>query len=111
MQALIIGDTAQIEVTSNASAALMSKIPPAHFCSTVLRLVALHVISLGDGYSLENVCGGHHLYASATRAENILLHLLIPLVMRVGTGRKGTKTIYIQLIKIFIFIFIEKLHS
>ncbi|XP_031777864.1 protein unc-80 homolog isoform X3 [Nasonia vitripennis] len=87
-QALIIGDTAQIELTSSASAALMSKIPPQHFCSTVLRLIALQVISLGEGYTLENVCGGHSMFATAARAENVLLNLLVPLFLRVGTGRK-----------------------
>lgn len=87
-QALIVGDMGLVEVTSAASAALMSKIPPQHFCSTVLRLIALHVISLGEGYSLENVCGGQQMFASQTRTENMLLNLLIPLFLRVGTGRK-----------------------
>ncbi|XP_063984989.1 protein unc-80 homolog isoform X3 [Diachasmimorpha longicaudata] len=87
-QALIVGDMGQVEVTSAASAALMSKIPPQHFCSTVLRLIALHVISLGEGYTLENVCGGNSMFASQIRTENVLLNLLIPLFLRVGTGRK-----------------------
>ncbi|KAG7191052.1 hypothetical protein KM043_007098 [Ampulex compressa] len=87
-QSLIIGDTPPEDVTSASSYALMSKIPPQHFCSTVLRLIALHVISLGEGYSLENVCGGHAMFATQTRTENMLLNLLIPLFLRVGTGRK-----------------------
>ncbi|XP_011346095.1 protein unc-80 homolog isoform X3 [Ooceraea biroi] len=87
-QALIVGDTPE-DVTSASAAALMSKIPPPHFCSTVLRLVALHMISFGDGYALENVLGGQtSLFATQTRTENILLNLLIPLFLRVGTGRK-----------------------
>ena len=72
----------------------MSKIPPQHFCSTVLRLIALHVISLGDGYSLENICGGHGMFSTHTRTENVLLNLLIPLFLRVGTGRKGITNIF-----------------
>lgn len=60
----------------------MSKIPPQHFCSTVLRLIALYVISLGEGYL-------HAMFATQTRIENVLLNLLIPLFLRVGTGRKG----------------------
>lgn len=95
-QSLIIGDTSQIEVTSSASAALMNKIPPDRFCSTVLKLIALHVISLGEGYSLENVCGGHSMFATPTRAENVLLHLLIPLFLRVGTGREGKYYIFLE---------------
>jgi hypothetical protein len=73
----------------------MSKIPPPHFCSTVLRLIALHMISLGEGYALENVLGGSHsLFATQTRAENMLLNLLIPLFLRVGTGRKGKSVVH-----------------
>ncbi|XP_046741999.1 protein unc-80 homolog isoform X7 [Diprion similis] len=88
-QALIIGDTTGlVEVASAASAALMSQIPPQHFCSTVLRLIALHVISLGEVYSLENVCGGQSMFATQNRTESVLLNLLIPLFLRVGTGRK-----------------------
>ncbi|XP_014469276.1 PREDICTED: protein unc-80 homolog isoform X4 [Dinoponera quadriceps] len=87
-QALIVGDTPAEDVTSASAAALMSKIPPQHFCSTVLRLIALHVISYGEGYSLENVLGGQAMFASQTRTENTLLNLMIPLFLRVGTGRK-----------------------
>lgn len=89
LQALIVGDTPPEDVTSASAAALMSKIPPPHFCSTVLRLIALHVISFGEGYSLENVLGGQNMFTNQTRTENALLNLLIPLFLRVGTGRKG----------------------
>ena len=92
-QSLIVGDTSGIEVTSSASQALMSKIPPSYFCTQVLRLIALQVISLGEGYSLENVCGGHAMFANPARAENVLLNLLIPLLLRVGTGREGNKNL------------------
>ncbi|EFN65650.1 Uncharacterized protein KIAA1843 [Camponotus floridanus] len=87
-QALIVGDTPPEDVTSASAAAVMSKIPPQHFCSTVLRLIALHVISYGEGYSLENVLGGQSMFATQTRTENTLLNLLIPLFLRIGTGRK-----------------------
>ncbi|XP_023318464.1 protein unc-80 homolog isoform X2 [Trichogramma pretiosum] len=87
-QSLIIGDTQGIEITSSATVALMSRIPPPFFCSTVLRLIALQVISLGEGYTLENVCGSHAMFATAARAENVLLNLLIPLFLRVGAGRQ-----------------------
>jgi len=70
---------------------LPAPLPPPHFCSTVLRLIALHVISFGEGYSLENVLGGQNMFATQTRTENALLNLLIPLFLRVGTGRKGKK--------------------
>ncbi|XP_026299995.1 protein unc-80 homolog isoform X6 [Apis mellifera] len=80
-QSLIIGDTPPEDMTSASSAALMSKIPPQHFCSTVLRLIALYVISLGEGYL-------YAMFGTQTRIENMLLNLLIPLFLRVGTGRK-----------------------
>jgi hypothetical protein len=32
---------------SSAGAAIMGKLPPAHFCSTVVRLLALQVRALG----------------------------------------------------------------
>lgn len=88
-QSLTIGDISQIEITSTASAALMSKIPPQQFCSTVLNLLALQVISLGEGYTLESVCGCQSMFATALRAENALLNLFIPLLLRVGTGQTG----------------------
>ncbi|XP_025991096.1 protein unc-80 homolog isoform X8 [Solenopsis invicta] len=91
-QALIVGDNLSEDLTSASTAALMNKlpspIPPPHFCSAVLRLIALHVISFGEGYSLENVIGGQNMFATQTRTENALLNLLIPLFLRVGTGRK-----------------------
>lgn len=72
---------------------LPAPLPPPHFCSTVLRLIALHVISFGEGYSLENVLGGQNMFATQTRTENALLNLLIPLFLRVGTGRKGKRCV------------------
>nr|XP_033339451.1 protein unc-80 homolog isoform X5 [Megalopta genalis] len=90
-QSLINGDVPVEDLTSASAATLMNKLPPAHFCSTVLRLIALHVISLGEGYTLENVCGGHSMFATQTRTENTLLNLLIPLFLRVGTGRKDVQ--------------------
>lgn len=89
LQSLVIGDTNNVEMTSASTAALMSKIPPSHFCSTVLRLIALYVISLGEGYSLENICGGHAMFSTQTKVESMMLNMLIPLLLRVGTGRKG----------------------
>ncbi|KOC65753.1 Protein unc-80 like protein, partial [Habropoda laboriosa] len=80
-QSLIIGDTPSEDMTSAVSADLMNKIPPQHFCSTVLRLITLYVTSLGEGYL-------HTMFSTQTRIENILLNLLIPLCLRVGTGRK-----------------------
>lgn len=89
----------------------MSKIPPQHFCSTVLRLIALHVISYGEGYSLENVLGGQSMFATQTRTENTLLNLLIPLFLRIGTGRKGKKCIIRNIQKSYIMNYLHHFAS
>lgn len=93
-QLLIIGDTGQIEVTNGASLALMSKIPPQNFCSAVLRLLCLQILSLGEGYSLETTTGGYAMFSSAARTENLLLNLFIPLFFRVMTRnvREGMRS-------------------
>lgn len=36
---------------SGAGAALLGKLPPAHFCSTVVRLLALQVRALGVSFN------------------------------------------------------------
>lgn len=49
LQALIVGDTTSniAECVSSATAALMSQVPPPHFCSTVVRLIALQILAVG----------------------------------------------------------------
>ncbi|CAG4970497.1 unnamed protein product [Parnassius apollo] len=66
----------------------MSQPPPPHFCSTVVRLIALQVNNTGDSYSLEQMCGGTAIFPSAEKTENMLMNLLMPLCLRVGSGRK-----------------------
>jgi hypothetical protein len=49
-QALIVGETASAgvgECMSSATAALMGQVPPPHFCSTVVRLIALQILAIG----------------------------------------------------------------
>ncbi|CAK1579375.1 unnamed protein product [Parnassius mnemosyne] len=88
VQALIVSDNNSGENLSSATAALMSQPPPPHFCSTVVRLIALQVINTGDSYSLEQMCGGTAIFPSAEKTENMLMNLLMPLCLRVGSGRK-----------------------
>lgn len=47
LQALIVSENNSGENLSSATAALMSQPPPPHFCSTVVRLIALQVINTG----------------------------------------------------------------
>lgn len=88
VQALIVSDNNSGENLSSATAALMSQPPPPHFCSTVVRLIALQVINTGDNYSLEQMCGGSATFQSAEKTENMLMNLFMPLCLRVGSGRK-----------------------
>ncbi|KAJ9574016.1 hypothetical protein L9F63_008613, partial [Diploptera punctata] len=90
-QSLIVGETTSAgmgECVSSASAALMSQVPPPHFCSTVVRLIALQILAIGETYSLEQVCGGSSVFPTQEKTENMLMNLLMPLCLRVGSGRK-----------------------
>ncbi|KAJ2947492.1 hypothetical protein O0L34_g17278 [Tuta absoluta] len=88
IQALIVSENTSGENLSSATAALMSQPPPPHFCSTVVRLIALQVINAGDSYSLEQMCGGSAVFPNAEKTENMLMNLFMPLCLRVGSGRK-----------------------
>ncbi|CAG9579717.1 unnamed protein product [Danaus chrysippus] len=88
VQSLIVSDNSSGENLSSATAALMSQPPPSHFCSTVVRLIALQVVNAGDSYSLEQMCGGSAIFQTAEKTENMLTNLFMPLCLRVGSGRK-----------------------
>ncbi|XP_050101355.1 protein unc-80 homolog isoform X2 [Anopheles aquasalis] len=90
VQNLIVNEPGNFpEGVSGAGAALMSKSPPAFFCSNVVRLVALQVVSPVDSLShgLEQICGGSADFPSQEKAENFLMHLLMPLCLKVCSGR------------------------
>jgi len=42
-----------------------------------------------ETYSLEHVCGGGSVFPTQDKTENMLMNLLMPLCLRVGSGRKG----------------------
>ncbi|KAH8363403.1 hypothetical protein KR084_009623 [Drosophila pseudotakahashii] len=75
------------EGVSSAGAALMSQNPPAFFCSAVVRLVALQVVSPVDCFSLVQICGGSAEFATQEKAEGFLMHLIMPLCLKVCSGR------------------------
>ena len=60
---------------------------PAFFCSTAVRLVALQVVSPVDCFSLEQICGGSAEFPTQEKAEGFLMHLLMPLCLKVCSGR------------------------
>ncbi|XP_071444564.1 protein unc-80 homolog isoform X1 [Hetaerina americana] len=98
-QALIVGESSNAglggECLSSATTALMSQVPPPHFCSTVVRLIALQILAIGifshltlETYSLEQVCGGGSVFPTHEKTENMLMNLIMPMCLRVGSGRK-----------------------
>lgn len=80
------GSTAE-GVSSGAGNAVVTQNPPAFFCSTVVRLIALQLISPVQVHSLEHVCGGSSEFPTQEKAEGFLLHLLMPLCLKVCSGR------------------------
>lgn len=74
-------------VSSGAGTAIITQNPPPFFCSTVVRLISLQLISPIQYYSLEHICGGSAEFPSQEKAEGFLMHLLMPLCLKVCSGR------------------------
>lgn len=89
VQNLIINEpgTSGLEGVSSAGVALMSQNPPPFFCSTVVRVLSLQLVSPVDSYSLEQLCGGGNEFSSQEKAERYLMHLLMPLCLKICSGR------------------------
>ncbi|XP_031332358.1 protein unc-80 homolog isoform X3 [Photinus pyralis] len=87
-QTLIVGESCPTEGVSSATAALMTQTPPQHFCSMVVRLIALQILNIQDMYTLEQVCGGSSILPTQDKSENMIMNLIMPLCLRVGSGRK-----------------------
>ncbi|KAJ1528104.1 hypothetical protein ONE63_008019 [Megalurothrips usitatus] len=91
-QSLIVGEPqplGMLETFSQSTSALLNKVPPPQFCSMVVRLIALQIVVIGETASLENnVCGGSSTFATPDKTEVMLMNVLIPLCIRVGSGRK-----------------------
>ncbi|CAH0559503.1 unnamed protein product [Brassicogethes aeneus] len=87
-QSLIVSDSSASEGVSSATAALMSQAPPQHFCSMVVRLIALQIQNVPDTSTLEQVCGGSSTFPSQDKTESMIMNLVMPLCLRVGSGRK-----------------------
>ncbi|KAI5728949.1 hypothetical protein M8J77_023574 [Diaphorina citri] len=97
-QSLIIGELGSssggiAENFSSATHALMAQVPPPHFCASVVRLIALQIIAMEfcyhqDSFTLEYVCGNTTVFVSPEKTESMLMNFLMPLCLRVGSGRK-----------------------
>ncbi|RZC42316.1 unc-80 -like protein, partial [Asbolus verrucosus] len=86
---LIVSDCYANEGVSSATAALMSQAPPPHFSSMVVRLIALQIQNTNDNCTLEQVCGGSSTFSTQDKTESMIMNLIMPLCLRVGSGRKG----------------------
>lgn len=89
---LIINEPGTSEAVSSAGAAVMSQHPPPSFCSTVIRLVALQLISPVESFNLRQICGGNSEFSSQEKAERYLLHLVMPLCLKICSGKGVSET-------------------
>lgn len=89
-QSLILGDASNFDLSGSEPLmvrVLMAMVPPPHFCSTVVRLIVMQILAMGENYSLEHVIGGS-VFPNKKKTESMLMNLIIPLCMRVGSGRR-----------------------
>ncbi|XP_025829365.1 protein unc-80 homolog [Agrilus planipennis] len=92
-QVLIVGEGCTTDGgVSSATAALMNQTPPPHFCSMVVRLIAVQILNSDEMYTLENVCGNapSSSHPNQEKTENMIMNLIMPLCLRVGSGRDDT---------------------
>ncbi|XP_074657337.1 protein unc-80 homolog [Tubulanus polymorphus] len=66
---------------------------PPRFCSAVVKLMAMQMQALGEQFSLEHICGGMSVFPTAEKTLNMLINLIIPLCIRVGSGRRDSPKI------------------
>ncbi|XP_066978451.1 protein unc-80 homolog isoform X1 [Macrobrachium rosenbergii] len=92
-QSLILGE--RIGELEGHSINTWTTTPPQHFCSMVVKIIAMQILALGMfsdvtgvTYSLEQICGGSSLFPTSDKTENMIMNLLLPLCLRVGCGRK-----------------------
>ncbi|XP_071534011.1 protein unc-80 homolog isoform X8 [Panulirus ornatus] len=92
-QSLILGE--RLGDLEGHSVAAWTYSPPPHFCSMVVKIIAMQILALGMfsdvtgvTYSLEQICGGSSLFPTPDKTENMIMNLLLPLCLRVGCGRK-----------------------
>ena len=68
--------------------------PSVSFCQIVIKLAARLMFCLKDKYSLKDLCGGTVEFGNEDRTHRVLVHLLLPLCIRLGTGNKGAYIVY-----------------
>ncbi|XP_050528266.1 protein unc-80 homolog isoform X3 [Daktulosphaira vitifoliae] len=91
-QGIIVGEYGSTTSTGTDNfqqAAIPIETPPPHFCAIVIRLLALHILAIGENYTLEQSVGGmNNIMSSQVKTESFLMNLFLPLCFRVGVGKK-----------------------
>ena len=79
------------EVTDADTESVFNNYPPPSltFCQLVVKLAARLMFSLKDKYSLKDLCGGTIEFGNSDRTLRVLVHMLLPLCIRLGTGSKS----------------------
>ena len=82
---------AAISVAANLPFAPMLS-PPQFFSDTVIKLASrlMHVIK--EQCSLKELCGNTDNLGSPARTEKIFVRLILPICIRLGSGRSGKFT-------------------
>lgn len=86
-QQLIVSDICSTEGVSSATAALMSQAPPPHFCSTVVRLIALQILNTTVSIALKIVFSmvNYFFFRSWSCKKSFKISVVTDLICRVGS--------------------------
>lgn len=63
--------------------------PSLEFSQLVVKLAARLVFIMKDKCPLKDLCGGTIEFGNADRTLQVLVHILLPLCIRLGTGGAG----------------------
>ncbi|VDN33042.1 unnamed protein product, partial [Gongylonema pulchrum] len=92
---IMVGDPCNDDLSTQSciamSTVLHGSCPPQAFCNSVLKLASFLMQALGQvAFSLEYLCSGEGIGATAERLEAVLCHILIPLFLRAAASKKDT---------------------
>lgn len=65
--------------------------PPQSFRDMVIKLASRLMFELRAECSLKELCGGIASFGSPARTEKVFLRVLLPLLIRLGSGRPGNQ--------------------
>ena len=67
------------------------------------RFIKFIFVSLKDSYTLEFICGGSSVFPTQERMASVLVNLVLPLCIRMGSGRtrRGENSFFLSMIENF----------